>query len=69
MLDPVSLLTTASPVAPSATASSRVVVVLPLVPVTSATCAARGQVLEQLRVDPEPGAAAGHRALAPPETP
>ena len=37
MLDPVSLLTTLAPAAPSATASSLVVVVLPLVPVTRAT--------------------------------
>ncbi len=37
MFDPDSLLTTASPLAPSATTSNRVVVVFPLVPVTSAT--------------------------------
>ena len=37
MFEPVSLLTTASPDAPSATVSSRVVVVFPLVPVTRAT--------------------------------
>ena len=37
MFEPVSLLTTASPVAPSATVSSLVVVVFPLVPVTRAT--------------------------------
>ena len=37
MFEPVSLLTTASPVAPRPTVRSRVVVVFPLVPVTSAT--------------------------------
>src|SRR3984885_16239378 len=37
MFDPVSLLTTSSPLAPSATASSLVVVVLPFVPLIRAT--------------------------------
>ena len=67
MLDPVSLLTTASPAAPSPTVASRVVVVLPLVPVTSTTCRPALEVLQQPRVDTEPGAAAGDRPLAPTE--
>ena len=64
MFEPVSLLTTASPSAPSATVSRRVVVVLPLVPVTSATSRPAVRCSQQLRVDPQAGPPAGHRALA-----
>ena len=67
MFDPVSLLTTSSPMAPSATVSRRVVVVFPFVPVTSATWRPTLRCSSSVGVEPEPGPAAGHRPLAPPE--
>ena len=67
MFEPVSLLTTASPDAPRATVSSRVVVVLPFVPETERDLPAGAQMFEQLRVDAQARPAAGHRSLPAPE--
>ncbi len=67
MFEPVSLLTTTSPVAPSPTVNRRVVVVFPLVPVTRATWRPALEVLEEPGVEAEPGPASGDGSLPPSE--
>ena len=63
MLAPKELVAT-GPSTPIAAVVSRVVVVLPLVPETSAIRAAGGEVGQQVRVDQQTDPAADHRAVA-----
>ena len=63
MLAPNALVATSWPSAPSAAVISRVVVVFPLVPVTSTTCRSAASSLQQVRLQPQAEHAADDRPV------